>query len=327
MTVKKVGIPRGLMYYNYYPLWKEYFNRLGAEVIVSPKTNKHILGLGVKSALDETCLPVKLFYGHVNWLKDKVDYIFIPRLISVEKKEYICPKFMGLPDMIKANVNDLPSVIDTSLDMSKSEKNLAKFAKEVGKYFSNNPLKIVRAWNSALKLQAEFESLIISKQMFPPEAIDYLSNKSQRILESRDKGLNIAILGHGYNIYDEYISMNLIKKLAERRVNVFTADTLEANDINTEADKLPKKMFWTFGRKNIGGALHFVKEKKVDGIIHIASFGCGPDSLVGELIIRQTRKNSNIPILTLTIDEHTGEAGVVTRIEAFVDMLARRVAL
>jgi predicted nucleotide-binding protein (sugar kinase/HSP70/actin superfamily) len=325
MTVK-VGIPRGLMYYYYYPLWKEYFTNLGAEVITSPKTNKAILDMGVKSALDETCLPVKLFYGHVIWLKDRVDYIFIPRLISVERKEYICPKFMGLPDMIKANVNNLPGVIDTTLDMSKSTNNKLKFAREIGLIFSGNPWVIAKAWKKATAKQREFEALLINKKMFPQEAMDYLEKKNNRILEVNNYRLKIALLGHGYNIYEEYISMNIINKLRERGVSVHTADLLEAEEINKEAAKLPKRMFWTFGRKSIGGAGFYVNNK-VDGIIHIASFGCGPDSLVGELILRQTRRTSDIPILALTIDEHTGEAGVVTRLEAFLDMLSRRVAL
>jgi predicted nucleotide-binding protein (sugar kinase/HSP70/actin superfamily) len=326
MTVK-VGIPRGLMYYYYYPLWQEYFTNLGGEVLTSPKTNKAILDMGVKSALDETCLPVKVFYGHVAWLKDKVDYIFIPRLISVEWKEYICPKFMGLPDMIRANISGLPAVIDTTLDMSKSPKNKLKFAREIGLIFTSNPWVMANAWKKAVLKQKAYETLLVSKKMFPEEAIAYLQEKNNRILEANNYRLNIALLGHGYNIYDSYISMSIINKLRERGVNVYTADLLEVEEINNEAAKLPKRMFWTFGRKSIGGASFFLSNNKVDGMIHVASFGCGPDSMVGELILRQTRRNSNIPILTLTIDEHSGEAGVVTRLEAFLDMLSRRVAL
>ena len=63
----------------------------------SPKTNKAILDAGLRSALDETCLPVKLFFGHVLELAGSVDQI-VPLLIGVEPGAYICPKFMGLPD-------------------------------------------------------------------------------------------------------------------------------------------------------------------------------------------------------------------------------------
>jgi len=62
----------------------------------------------------------------------------------------------------------------------------------------------------------------------------------------------------------------------------------------------------------------------VDGFIHVVSFGCGPDSMVGEIAERETRRSSNLPYMALTIDEHTAEGGLLTRLEAFTDMLARR---
>lgn len=105
----KVGIPRGLFYYYFFPLWCDFFHNLGAEVVLSQPTNKKILNRGVSLAVDEACLPVKLFYGHVVDLADKVDYLFLPRLVSTAQKEYICPKFMGLPDMIKAADIKLPT--------------------------------------------------------------------------------------------------------------------------------------------------------------------------------------------------------------------------
>jgi len=71
---------------------------------VSDDTNKEILDWGVKHCSNETCLPVKVFHGHAYSLKDKVDYIFIPRYTSVDKNEYTCPKFCGLPDMTLLNL-------------------------------------------------------------------------------------------------------------------------------------------------------------------------------------------------------------------------------
>lgn len=91
----KVGIPRALLYYYYYPLWRTFFTELGAEVVLSQPSNKGILEAGLQKAVDEVCFPVKLAYGHVLDLADKADLIFLPRLVSVAKREYVCPKFMG----------------------------------------------------------------------------------------------------------------------------------------------------------------------------------------------------------------------------------------
>jgi len=99
----KVGIPRALFYYQYYPLWKTFFEELDAQVVLSEHTTAKILDEGIKS-----CVPSlfarKIFYGHVMNIKDKVDYLFIPRFTSISKKEYICPKFGGLPDMIRNSI-------------------------------------------------------------------------------------------------------------------------------------------------------------------------------------------------------------------------------
>jgi predicted nucleotide-binding protein (sugar kinase/HSP70/actin superfamily) len=107
---KKVGIPRGLFFYQYYPLWKTFFEELGAEITVSDYTNKKILDDGVKTCIDEACLAVKIFYGHVINLKDKVDCIFIPRFTSISKNEYICPKFGSLPVQKRAGACGAHSV-------------------------------------------------------------------------------------------------------------------------------------------------------------------------------------------------------------------------
>ncbi|HHY99996.1 MAG TPA: 2-hydroxyglutaryl-CoA dehydratase, partial [Tissierellia bacterium] len=100
-----------------------------------------------------------------------------------------------------------------------------------------------------------------------------------------------------------------------------TAEFTQEDILAREADNLYKRPFWTFVRENYGFALNSAKEKKVDGIIYVSSFNCGTDSVIIELI-----KNGlpDFPFLILKIDEHTGEAGINTRIEAFRDMLERR---
>jgi len=61
----RVGIPRALLYYQYYPMWKTFFEALGAEVIVSPATTQTMLANGSSRVVADTCLPVKVFLGHV----------------------------------------------------------------------------------------------------------------------------------------------------------------------------------------------------------------------------------------------------------------------
>jgi len=86
---------------------------LGLEVVLSSPTNKEILKQGLEFCVDDACLPIKIFHGHVADLIGKVDMIYIPRIISIEPKEYICPKFLGLPDMIRNSISNIPHIVDT----------------------------------------------------------------------------------------------------------------------------------------------------------------------------------------------------------------------
>ncbi len=317
---KKVGIPRALFYYQYFPLWKTFFEELGAEVIVSDRTSKQILDDGVKSCVDEACLPVKLFFGHVINIKSKVDYLFIPRFTSVYKAEYICPKFGGLPDMVKHSLKDLPEIISTEINLHRSKANAKKAALETGYYFCSDKKRIIASYQKALASYREFREQV-KKGVLP---LDILDRKLTVLKKPEDTMLNIAVIGHVYNLYDRYISMDLINKLRKFNVNVITIDMIDGSIINKKAENLNKKMFWFFGRKALGSTFHLLEEKNIDGIIFVTSFGCGVDSFVCDLMEKKVRQNSDIPFIVLTLDEHTGEAGMNTRIEAFIDMIRWR---
>ncbi|KAB3534767.1 hypothetical protein F8154_07855 [Alkaliphilus pronyensis] len=311
----KIGIPRGLWFYDYFPLWKTFYEALGAEVIVSDITNKAILNQGVKNTVDEACLPVKIFNGHVLALKDKVDYIFVPKIMSVYEKEYICPKFCGLPEMVKHSIANLPPMIDIEINFNKSRKSLIKTIYLFGSYVTKNPIRIRTAYLKALEEYNKYKEAM--KAGYIP--IDGYLQKDQSKLNIKPK-TRIAAIGHSYQLFDSYGSMSLIKKLQKENIEVVIPESLNMKSINNLASSLEKKMFWSYGRKTLGTALHYTKNKDIDGIVYISSFGCGIDSVIEDIFERWARK-SNIPFLLLTVDEHTGEAGINTRLEAFIDMI------
>lgn len=312
----RVGIPRALLYYNYYPMWKEFFERLGAEVVLSELTNKRILDDGVNCSVDDACLPIKLFHGHVIDLKDRVDYLFIPRLVSVRRSEYICPKFCGLPDMVVSLIDGLPTVIDVTVNMRNSDSSLRKAVLDAGRYMTGDIVKIYGAYKSSLQKLYEFQRKI-EKGLTPLEAMNGEKPGSFK------EGVKIGLIGHPYNIYDNYASMGIIEKMRKRGVEITTQDMIPESQIERIAGTFSKAMFWSFGKKIMAASEYLIDEKKVDGIIYMVAFGCGLDALVGDLVERRVRKKGT-PFCLLTIDEHTGEAGIDTRVEAFLDMLEWR---
>jgi hypothetical protein len=119
--MKTVGMPRGLFYYYYYPWYKTFFNDLGARVILSSPTTRITVDQGINMAVDETCFPIKVYFGHVQELcQYDLDYLFVPRIVSVEARSYICPKFMGVPDMIRASIK-LPMVIFSGIQANSGQ--------------------------------------------------------------------------------------------------------------------------------------------------------------------------------------------------------------
>ncbi|MDP4180390.1 MAG: acyl-CoA dehydratase activase-related protein [Bacillota bacterium] len=316
----KVGIPRSLFYYQMYPLWQTFFEELGAEVVVSENTSKKILDDGVRICVDEACLPVKLFHGHVISLKDRVDYLFIPRMTSISKGEYICPKVGGLPDMIRSSIKGLPEIIDVEINLRKSGSSELESALDIGSYVCKDGRRIKRAYIKALDKFNEYKADV--ERGFIPG--DDINRKRNIYVVKNSELLNIAIIGHPYNLYDSYVNMNLISKLRGDGINIITHEMVSEEIINSYADKLNKKVFWNFGRKALGSVRHFVERNDIKGIIFVVSFGCGIDAFIGDLAERIVRRNSSIPFMFISLDEHSGEAGLDTRLEAFTDMIRWR---
>ncbi|MCK9444443.1 MAG: acyl-CoA dehydratase activase-related protein [Tissierellaceae bacterium] len=293
-----IGIPKGLLYYDYYPFFESFFQGLGANTVTSEDTNKTILDEGIKHCVDEACLPVKVFHGHVASLRGKSDLILIPRIMQISQGEYICPKFCGLPEMVKNSIPDLPTTIDQPI-YAASRKELFNWAKDSGGLMGASQKMIRSSFDEALEIQSRHNPGI------KDENFKY----------------TIALGGHPYNIYDKFINMNIIEKLNQMDVGILTEERVGEEIKNEEVKFLYKKPFWTFARNSFGFLSYVSKEKNVDGIIYISSFACGIDSVIIELV---KERIGNMPFMVLKVDEHTGEAGLDTRIEAFIDMIWRR---
>jgi predicted nucleotide-binding protein (sugar kinase/HSP70/actin superfamily) len=326
--VSKIGIPRTLAYFIYFPFWKTFFEELNQEVIVSSPTTRDILDDGVREAVNDACIPIKLYHGHVAELASKVDYIFCPRLVSVRKHgdfgtETFCPKFLGLPDMVRLAMDNLPEIIDVRVDLKQGKDELLNVCYQVGDLLGKPEVEIKGAYQRALLIQKRFKKLL-SQNMMPEEAIDILfANGERKSLLSRPD-LQIAVIGYPYAIYDDYINGRILSLLEKENVKVYTQDMLSDKMMNRQARNLPKSMFWYFSNRAVYGALHFMQQKNIDGIIHITAFACGPDSIVDRLLEIESRRHGQIPYLSIAVDEHTGDAGVRTRVEAFLDMLRFR---
>lgn len=295
-----IGIPKALLYYKYSELWTSFFEELGCEIIVSPNTSKKILEDGIKFSLDESCMAMKIYIGHVYYLIDKCDYILVPRLKCIKKHEKLCTNFSALYDLVN-NIFD-KKLINYNVDVEHKEDELYAFV-TMGLSLGFSYRKIVSAYHIAKEKEKMLKEREISKQ--------------KSIIASSNK-IKILLAGHPYNLHDEFIGKQIENVLEKNNIEIIYSDKYDTKYLEQEVKKISPKNYWTYNKEIIGAISHY--QELVDGIILITSFPCGPDSLSNEMILR----NVKIPITNLIIDEANSDTGLLTRIESFIDILEER---
>lgn len=296
-----IGLPRALLYYKYGDLWKTFFQELGCKVIVSDKSNQQILEEGIYYSIDESCLSLKLYMGHIANLKDKCDYVLVPRIICLKKHEKLCTNFSALYDIIH---NTFPKIdiLNYNIDVKKKETEFFSFIK-MGKELGFSYIESIKAYQKA-KEKEEF----IKKEKI---------KRQEKLLESPKK--KILLVGHAYNLYDSLIGESIISYLRENDFEVILSDHYDPKYVDEECRMISNRNYWTYNKELLGSIIHY--KRKVNGIILLTTFPCGPDSLSNEMCLR---KLHNIPILQLIIDELKAEAGLITRLESFIDIIIEK---
>ena len=320
-----VGIPRGMSFYHNYPFYYGFFTDLGIKIVLSDVTTKQTMSNGSTLVVTETCLPIKIYIGHVlNLIEKGIDKILVPSIQSIAPKIYNCSKIRGLPDLVRNVVKKDFTMIEATLDKSEKNQGLYEFLYEIASQFGITDMdKIKRASKAGWRTYNNF--YIMSKSgMSYKKAMSYaLQGKVFIENQTKEFPISVALVAHGYNIFDERASMKIFDKLEAMDVRVYSSLQLSNEQMDDGIATLGQNMYWANEREMTGCAGHYMKDSKIDGIITLTAFGCGPDSLMIERITRNA-KRFNKPLLNLTIDEQTGEAGFITRLEAFVDMLFRK---
>jgi len=309
-------------------MWMTFLNEMGAEVIVSQPGNANTTKQGAARVVSDTCLPVKTFIGHVISLVDQCDYIFIPVLRSTRKKVLNCSRFLGLPDVARAVVPEAPPILDIELDIDRGKRYLYSQVYKLGRHFSLDPFKTARAAKLAWQEYLNQQKLMSANGLTYNESNDLLQcaakKEKERFpwLQNTEKPIVLGLIGHPYILCDEQTNHRLLKRLKEHNVIFQTPEMLTPEQKRNGVKSITRDTYWG-SEEEVIGAGGFFLQQEVDGIIGAMAFSCGPDSLMMHLVSEKARE-SGIPFMSLTFEEHTAEAGVVTRLEAFLDMVRRR---
>ena len=325
--VAKVGIPRALHFYRYFPFWKKLFEELGVELILSPPTNKKIVEEGVTHGFGELCIPVKIYYGHVLKLvreNPDLDYIFVPRYVSEVKEAFFCPKFLSLPDVIKI-LPGIPKILNFEVNVK--EFPIATSVIELGKELGRTQNQSLDAYREAQKYFDEYHKFLRDGASVNHALRLVERNRPFTLPKKKQKGdLKFLLLGHGYNIFDTFINLDFQKKLQDQGAEVFTIENMPES-VFKKPVIINKRLrnYWLHEEEIMQSIRYFLTKGRgeIDGVIFLISFACGPDSLISELIMRDM-KVVGLPFLEIIMDEHSGEAGLLTRVESFVEMVRRK---
>jgi len=316
----RIGIPRALMFYRYFPLWKVFFEELGWRVIVSD-------GLGKRGKIiyfEDSCLPMKLLVTHSIGLKEKVDHLFVPRLVSLHRSYIMCPKFRGAPDIIRLATEGTVSILDETIDLRMREHSMLRSFLKTGKRLGADEKEGKRAFQKAerffLNFQKGWEDRIngLSSNQFFQNDIPTLEEKEKR-------PLRVAFIGHPYNLFDTDVNKDILSFAKNLGMRIITPDSLSEKEIDAQVSDLSKEIYWSSGREIVGSLFHFLSGG-VDGAVFLTSFKCGIDALLQEFIRRRLKLKggASIPLLVLSLDEHSGREGLTTRLEAFRDVMEER---
>lgn len=306
----KIGIPKALIFHEYYDIWINYFKLIGAEVVTSEDTNRIMIDKGIENSNSEYCLPLKAFMGHVESLIDKVDYIFVPRYTSVDSNEFTCPKFCALPDLVKLDMKSPVKILEADINLHFRPQNLLNTLVEMSGELGVSSFTSICAFKKAAEEINRLESTFHS------------NNKIRHLNINENKLKPIGVFGHSYMLNDKYLNMNLMKKVLDFGYEITTPKDVEKTNLKIHAKPYNKDNFWSVGIENLGAAFYFAENNLISGGIYITPFACGIDSIVAEIIEMRYAKEYRIPFLKLTIDEHSGEAGFDTRLEAFFDNIS-----
>ena len=339
---------------------EHFFRALGLEPVTPPFPTRRTLDLGVKHCPEMTCAPCKILFGNyyeglelgaerlvlfggpdtcrLGYLARpqaerlrEAGFRFTPHTLSLRTiatdilrvaRELTDPSPLELVEAARIMVASL-SLVDEIEQQSfrlrprENERGLATRLRA-------EALAAARACQDRTELQTRREAILTPIRTVP-----------------RDNGrrvFRVALLGDAYSISEPFFNMNLEQQLGYMGVEVerwlwlsksIRFPILERVRHRSENQAREEAAGRYLGR-DVGGfalpslkeAVSFVREG-IDGLIHLAPFNCTPE-IVAVSVLPNLARDHDVPLLALSFDEHSGEAGLVTRLEAFVDLLERR---
>jgi predicted CoA-substrate-specific enzyme activase len=308
-----IGMQRALYGHHTAVLWAHFFDHLGFHLVLTPPTSAQLSKQGVERAAEGACYPVKVSYGHIAHLTGKTKYLFIPSLIKMSTPKpsetgYYCPMVQSNGYMMRMAFDlDPVTILSPVIHLKYSPDRLAvELHRQLGSRLKQSRRSIKAALLYALGRQQQF--------------IMDLRHQGYRILEKIDPCTPLLIVsGRPYNLYDDRLNLRLGQNLARIGLTALPMDFIDTRPINLI--EFPS-MFWGLGAQILKTAKIVAANENYFGL-HLTNFGCGADSFI-EHFYKSIMVDK--PYLILELDEHSAAAGVMTRLEAYKNVIDNSLA-
>ncbi|MDQ7824429.1 MAG: acyl-CoA dehydratase activase [Candidatus Eremiobacteraeota bacterium] len=312
LAAPTLGLNRSFLTHLLYPLYYNFFTLLGFRVVLPDTLEEE--GIEQKGAY--FCHPLEAAHGYyLDLLRKKPEVIVLPhvREISVPKAvstkhdmQATCHLLQSETYCLRESFSDLEKdikvlrpIFDFSQGYESEKKSFIKLARDLGK---KGKLPGI-AFDFAMGKQQEFfESLKILGRIFLQE------------LEENPRDKAVVIFGRPYNAFTPDMNMGIPEKFSSRGIPVISFDMLPYDD-----EPVSGQMHWGIGQMLMKAALFVKKHRQLYGA-YITNFSCGPDSFL-QRYFREIMGRK--PSLTIELDSHTADAGITTRVEAFLDIVDR----
>jgi predicted nucleotide-binding protein (sugar kinase/HSP70/actin superfamily) len=308
-----VGMMKALYGLQSSVLWAHFFDRLGFRLVLTPSTNEQISKSGIETIAAETCYPVKVSHGHARHLIGKTRFVFLPTLIDMatsdpSERGFYCPMVQSNSFMIRAALGIDPStLLSPALRLKFDPDMLAlELYDQVGKPLGLKKKSVREALRWGLDGQNRF--------------MEELRRTGREAMERHDENeLLVVVTGRPYNLHDERLNLRLGQNLAKIGLAALPMDLVDTTGIGLSDFS---SMFWGLGAEILRTA-RLVKDRPNFFGLHLTNFGCGADSFL-EHFYKHIMGDK--PYLILELDEHSAVAGVMTRLEAYQNVIENALA-
>lgn len=305
----RIGMLRTLTFFDMFPFWRTFFDRLGCDVVLSTPTNPEVVRRTQASAVAETCFPVKLGFGHLADLASRdVDVIFVPGVLTRENPaegqahNHYCPLIAASPHLLRHNLpagTTVPPVVHASLHFHHERAWRQELRTLATRLVDARPRDVDAAAEAGWEALRRFYARLRARGR---EVLAALGEKDAAV-----------IIGRPYTANDPGANLDLAYKV--RRLGVLP---IPMDMLPLESARVPDRyddMYWRSGQDILRAGVLVSQHPRLQAL-YLTSFNCGPDAFLLSYF-RETMHGK--PFLELEFDDHTADAGMITRCEAFFD--------